>query len=74
MATSTCVRNFIDLHTHLSGAVKEFHVIIRNLAPRPHAGAIQTLVKGMTSYIENFTQTFDDFCTQSQRGPPLTPP
>ena len=73
MATSTCVRNFIDLHTHLSGAVKEFHVIIRNLAPHPHAGAIQTLVKGMTSYIENFTQTFDDFCTQSQRGPPFDP-
>ena len=73
MATSTCVRNFIDLHTHLSGAVKEFHVIIRNLAPHPHAGAIQTLVIGMTSYIENVTQTFDDFCTQSQRGPPFDP-
>ena len=46
MATPTCVRNFIDLHTHLSGAVKVFHVIIRNLAPHPHAGAIQTLVIG----------------------------
>ena len=53
--------------------MKEFHVIIRNLAPHPHAGAIQTLVKGMTSYIENFTQTFDDFFTQSQRGPPFDP-
>ena len=73
MATSTWVRNFIDLHTHLSGAVKEFHVIIRNLAPHPHAGAIQTLVIGMTSYIENVTQTFDDLCTQSQRGPPFDP-
>ena len=56
MATSTCSKNFIDLHEQVTWAVNEFHAIIRNLASYPHAGSIQTLVKDKASYIQNFTQ------------------
>ena len=73
MVISTCSRNLIDLHTHLSWAVKEFHVTIRNLVSHPHAGSIQTMVKSMESYIQNFTQIFDNYCTQTQRGPLFDP-
>ena len=69
----TSSRNFIDLHLHLSQAVNEFHVIIRHLASHPHAGSIQTLVKGMESYAQNFTQILDSCCTQCQREPPSHP-
>ena len=70
---STWSRDFINLYTNLSWVVNEFHVTIRHLASHPHAGSIQTLVKGMESYAQNFAQIFDNCCTHSQRGP-LTEP
>ena len=70
---STCSGNFIDLYTNLSRAVNEFHVTIRHLASHPHVGSIQTLVKSMESYAQNFTEIFDNCCTQSQRGPLIDP-
>ena len=70
---STWSRNFIDLYTNFSWAVNEFHVTIRHLASHPHAESIQTLVKSMESYAQNFAQIFDNCCTQSQRGPLIDP-
>ena len=70
---STCSRNFIDLYTNLSWAVNEYHVAIKHVASHPHAGSIPTLVKSMESYAQNFSQVFDDYCTQSQRGPLIHP-
>ena len=32
-----------------------------------------TLVKSTESYAQNFSQVFDDYCTQSQRGPLIDP-
>ena len=60
------------IHT-FHGQWNEFHVTIRNLAFHPHAGSIQTLVKSMEWYAQNFTQIFNNCCTQSQRGPLFDP-